>query len=174
MIDNPQTDRTVEERVAHYLAARDWLTTEDRWDSATASFRAEYLAAAREVIAPVQPAVPVPPATHATDEERRNRYADAVRTAGDTAYGNRPFYEAITDAVIAIADTELAARRAADLRDAEEICDEAGASYTDRALNEHADAAYTLMERFRRKAEEAEQTADEARHDRAQTPCTPA
>lgn len=50
--------------------------------------------------------------------------------------------------------------RAEVLRDAEEICDEAGASYTDRALNEHADAAYTLMERFRRKAEEAEQTGD--------------
>lgn len=71
MIDNPQTDRTVEERVARHLAARDWLTTEDRWDGATASFRAEYLAAAREVIALVQPAVlpavPVPPTTHATD-----------------------------------------------------------------------------------------------------------
>lgn len=53
MTTNPQT---AEERVARHLAAKDWLTTPDRWDSATASFRAEYLALAREVIALVQPA----------------------------------------------------------------------------------------------------------------------
>ncbi|MEV0441848.1 hypothetical protein AB0I46_23220 [Streptomyces spectabilis] len=45
------------------------------------------------------------------DAERRDRYAAAVRQAGDTAYGNRPFYEAITDAVITVADAEQAALR---------------------------------------------------------------
>ncbi|WP_060905379.1 hypothetical protein [Streptomyces scabiei] len=47
----------VEERVARHLAARDWLTTEDRWDNATSSFRANYLSDAREVIALVRGAV---------------------------------------------------------------------------------------------------------------------
>lgn len=53
-----------------------------------------------------EPSVPVPPATHTTVEERRSRYADAVRGAGETAYGSRPFYEAITEAVLAVADAE--------------------------------------------------------------------
>lgn len=43
----------------------------------------------------------VPPAV-----DRAARYAQAIREAGDTAYGNRPFVEAITGAVIAIADAE--------------------------------------------------------------------
>ncbi|GGV46090.1 hypothetical protein [Streptomyces spectabilis] len=56
-----------------------------------------------------QPAA-VPPVL--ADAERRDRYATAIRQAGDTAYGNRPFYEAITDAVIAVADAEQAGLRA--------------------------------------------------------------
>lgn len=43
--------------------------------------------------------------------DRRERYAAAIRAAGDTAYGNHPFYEAITDAVIALADAEHAELR---------------------------------------------------------------
>jgi hypothetical protein len=54
--------------------------------------------------------------------------------------------------------------RAATLRDAVEICDEAGAVYTSKALNEHAAGAYALMERFQRKAEEAECACDPAPH----------
>ncbi|MEJ8671903.1 hypothetical protein WKI71_36725 [Streptomyces sp. MS1.AVA.1] len=89
--------------------------------------------------------------------DRRERYAAAM----DAVTGGICPTDLI-DAVMAVADTELAARRAADLRDAEEICDEAGASYTAKALNEQADGAYALMARFRRKAEEAEQTAASA------------
>ncbi|MBD9723481.1 hypothetical protein PV755_46535 [Streptomyces caniscabiei] len=66
--------QTVEERVARHLAARDWLTTEDRWDNATSSFRANYLSDAREVIALVQAAV-VPAADRAA---LRDRIADAL------------------------------------------------------------------------------------------------
>ncbi|MER5750663.1 hypothetical protein [Streptomyces sp. NPDC002088] len=44
-------------------------------------------------------------------DERRDRYAQALREAGDTAYGNSPFYEAITNAVIAVADAEQAELR---------------------------------------------------------------
>lgn len=39
---------------------------------------------------------------------RQKLYEDAVRTAGDTAYGNGPFYEAIAKAVVAVADAEQA------------------------------------------------------------------
>jgi hypothetical protein len=53
---NPQP--SVEERVARHLASKDWLTTPDRWDTASAWFRADYLAFAREVIALVQPDAP--------------------------------------------------------------------------------------------------------------------
>jgi hypothetical protein len=53
-------------------------------------------------------AAPSAPAERAA---RSERYAQAIREAGDTAYGNRPFYEAITTAVIAIADTEQAELR---------------------------------------------------------------
>jgi len=49
------------------------------------------------------------------------------------------------------------------LREAADICDEAGAVYTSRALNDHAGAAFDLMERFQRKANEAEYVA---------TPCS--
>lgn len=99
------------------------------------------------------PAVP----TRVSDmTDRRERYATAIREADGWVLDDG---QHMIDAVMAVADTELAARRAADLRDAEEICDEAGASYTAKALNEHADAAYELMARFRRKAEKAEQAA---------------
>ncbi|MER5902974.1 hypothetical protein ABT150_23190 [Streptomyces mirabilis] len=53
--------------------------------------------------------------------------------------------------------------RAAILREAADICDEAGAVYASKALNDHADGAFALMERFLRKADEAEYVA---------TPCS--
>jgi hypothetical protein len=46
-----------------------------------------------------------------SETARSERYAQAIRTAGDTAYGNRPFYEAITEAAIAVADAEQAELR---------------------------------------------------------------
>ncbi|WP_069766023.1 hypothetical protein [Streptomyces sp. LUP47B] len=49
------------------------------------------------------------------------------------------------------------------LREVADICDEAGAVYTAKNLNGHADAAFRLMERFQRKANEAEYVA---------TPCS--
>lgn len=55
------------------------------------------------------------------------------------------------------------ADRAALLREAADLCDEAGAVYASKALNDHADGAFTLMERFLRKADEAEYVA---------TPCS--
>lgn len=48
----------------------------------------------------------------------RERYAAVICEAGDTAYGNRPFYAAITDAVIALAAADRAAVRAETLREA--------------------------------------------------------
>jgi hypothetical protein len=44
--------------------------------------------------------------TTAPQTDRRETYMQAIRAAGDTAYGNAPFYEAITDAVMAVADAE--------------------------------------------------------------------
>jgi len=58
---------------------------------------------------------------------------------------------------------ELADARAQALRDAAEICDEAGAVYGSRGANDAAGAAFALMERFQRKANEAEYAA---------TPCS--
>ena len=52
----------------------------------------------------------VPP-TGPDAEIRRARYAAVIRKAGDTAYGNGPFVEAIADAVIAVAETEQAGLR---------------------------------------------------------------
>lgn len=43
------------------------------------------------------------------NDERRERYADAITSAGDTAYGYRPFYDAITHAAMAVADEEISA-----------------------------------------------------------------
>ncbi|RPE40234.1 hypothetical protein EDD90_3270 [Streptomyces sp. Ag109_O5-1] len=51
----------------------------------------------------------VPPPTDPA--ERHGRYAQAVRAAADTAYGNSPFYDAVTAAVIAVADAEQAELR---------------------------------------------------------------
>jgi hypothetical protein len=53
--------------------------------------------------------------------------------------------------------------RAVLLREAADECDEAGAAYTARALNDHAGGAFALMETFLRKADEAEYVA---------TPCS--
>jgi len=53
--------------------------------------------------------------------------------------------------------------RAALLREVADDCDEAGGKYAGRALNEHAAAAFDLMEHFQRKANEAEYVA---------TPCS--
>jgi hypothetical protein len=58
---------------------------------------------------------------------------------------------------------ELADARAQALRDAVEICDETGAVYGSRGANDAAGAAFALMERFQRKANEAEYVA---------TPCS--
>lgn len=49
--------------------------------------------------------------------------------------------------------------RAALLREVADECDKAGAAYTARAQNEHAGAAFALMETFLRKANEAEYVA---------------
>jgi hypothetical protein len=65
-----QTAATVEERVARHLAAKDWLTTPDRWDQGSAWFRADYLAYASEVIAIVrEAAVSTAGPAPATDRE---------------------------------------------------------------------------------------------------------
>lgn len=52
-----------------------------------------------------------------------------------------------------------ASDRVAILREAADECDTAGAAYTARAQNEHAAAAFTLMETFLRMANEAEYVA---------------
>lgn len=49
--------------------------------------------------------------------------------------------------------------RAEVLREAADDCDEAGAAYTARALNDQAGGAFALMEHFQRKANEAEYAA---------------
>ncbi|MFJ2000295.1 hypothetical protein [Streptomyces chartreusis] len=54
---------------------------------------------------------------------------------------------------------ELAGQRPDILREVADICDEAGANYTAKAFNDHATGAYELMERFQRKANEAEYLA---------------
>ena len=57
---------------------------------------------------------------------RRDRYEFAIRAAGDVAYGNRPFYEAITAAVIELADAEQAVVRCicghAEAQHFEDVC----------------------------------------------------
>ena len=67
----------------------------------------------------------------------------------------------LAEAVLAVLPPPI--DRADILREVADICDEAGAVYTSKALNEHADAAYQLMARFQRKANEAEYVA---------TPCS--
>jgi hypothetical protein len=63
----------------------------------------------------------------------------------------------LADAVQAVLPATV--DRAAILREAAEICDEAGAVYASKELNDHAAVAYRLMERFLRKADEAEYVA---------------
>lgn len=76
----------------------------------------------------------------------------------------------VADAGAAMADeirrlrAELATARVTILREVADECDEAGGKYTARALNDHAAGAFTLMETFLRKANEAEYVA---------TPCDP-
>lgn len=74
----------------------------------------------------------------------------------------------VNASVTALADAALAALpasvdRATVLREAADICDEAGAVYGSRGANDAAGAAFALMERFQRKANEAEYVA---------TPCS--
>ena len=68
----------------------------------------------------------------------------------------------IADLVLAVLPPPV--DRADILREVADICDEAGAVYASKALNDHAGAAFDLMERFQRKANEAEYVA---------TPCDP-
>ncbi|MEH0586190.1 hypothetical protein QA942_19720 [Streptomyces sp. B21-106] len=82
MPNTPDPQAAVVERVARHLAARDWLTTDDRWDGATASFRADYLAAAREVLALV------PSAAETTNRAAVLRWAAEQLLASDL--GPRP------------------------------------------------------------------------------------
>lgn len=100
---------------------------------------------------------------------RQKLYEDAVRTAGDTAYGNGPFYETIAKAVVAVADAEQAlllariaeletapSSRAAGLREAaDEI---AGIDFHPNARARPLDLATGLAQRLRRMADEAQQT----------------
>lgn len=58
---------------------------------------------------------------------------------------------------------ELATQRADTLREAADICDEAGSVCGSRGADDAAGAAFALMERFQRKANEAEYVA---------TPCS--
>jgi len=67
----------------------------------------------------------------------------------------------IADAVLAVLPEP--ADRTAILREVADICDEAGAVYASKELNDQAGVAYRLMERFLRKADEAEYVA---------TPCS--
>jgi hypothetical protein len=67
-------------------------------------------------------------------------------------------------AVLPAGSEDTATTRADALREAADICDEAGAVYASKGCNDQADAAYRLMERFQRKADEAEYVA---------TPCSP-
>ncbi|MEU2996853.1 hypothetical protein ABZ684_04650 [Streptomyces sp. NPDC006995] len=66
-------------------------------------------------------------------------------------------------AVTAAGGQPTTAGRAAVLNEAADECDRAGGIYASRAQNEHAGAAFALMETFRRKADEAEYIA---------TPCS--
>jgi len=100
---NPQA--AVEERVARHLAAKEWLTTEDGWRTATAQFRADYLAHAREVIALVQAAPAAAPSA------LRDRIAAALyereRPPRDPAWADayamdREVFEPMADAVLAV------------------------------------------------------------------------
>jgi hypothetical protein len=89
---------------------------------------------------------------------------DAVAIPGPHTPTFPEQHERVCRAVAGIlAELPPPADRADVLREVADICDEAGAVYTAKALNEHADAAYQLMARFQRKANEAEYVA---------TPCS--
>ncbi|MGW4493811.1 hypothetical protein [Streptomyces sp. NPDC004376] len=94
---------SVEERVARYLAAKDWLTTEDHWDQGSASFRANYLTHARELIALVQePAVPVLVSPPPDREALRGRVAALFRCPPGTERLGDATPGEIADAVLAV------------------------------------------------------------------------
>ncbi|MEU6552067.1 hypothetical protein ABZ915_17550 [Streptomyces sp. NPDC046915] len=96
---------SVEERVARHLAAKDWLTTEDHWDHGSASFRADYLAHAREVIAIVRDAAQ-PPADRAA---LRDRIRYAMSTAPTISLSSKQGPTEITGELDEIVAAVLAA-----------------------------------------------------------------
>jgi hypothetical protein len=75
----------------------------------------------------------------------------------DMSEATQRHYDKLAAAVVAVLPAPV--DRVAILREVADECDEAGAAYTGRAQNEHAGAAFTLMETFLRKANEAEYAA---------------
>jgi hypothetical protein len=104
------------------------------------------------------------PSTPADQTALRDRIADiATPFLANFSGGEAARVNAGEIAAAVLAVLPEPADRAALLREVADICDEAGAVYTSKALNDHADGAYALMERFLRKADEAEYVA---------TPCS--
>lgn len=104
--------------------------------------------------------------------ERRSQYEEAVRTAGDTAYGNMPFCDAIIKAVLAVADAEQASllARIAELEAAERpaVLTDSERQFLTFALDLAADQMASrgdefdgddeaALKTFRRMADEAQQ-----------------
>jgi hypothetical protein len=98
--------------------------------------------------------------------ELRTRIADTLATTDGWVWAQEfdrtksPSYQGYlrqADAVLAVLPAP--ADRVAILREVADECDEAGAAYTARTQNEHAGAAFALMETFLRKANEAEYAA---------------
>jgi hypothetical protein len=95
------------------------------------------------------------PATNPT--ALHDRIAQALSDARRPGLGGMTEAEAVAymaDAVLSVLPASV--DRAAVLREAADICDEAGAVYGSRGANDAAGAAFALMERFQRKANEAE------------------
>lgn len=110
--------------------------------------------------------------THTAAARHAHLYGTWVREDGEpTDDPLDQYYDAPTGDTISWPDelADLAREhapgmvRADMLREVADICDEAGAAYASKALNDQADGAFTLMERFLRKANEAEYVA---------TPCS--
>lgn len=123
-------------------------------------------------------AVPAAPATAPPTGQAglRDRIAEAIADALKPRYGgpqhNTPGglpltataeelrlhrAQPLADAVLSVLPAPV--DRGAWWREAADECDEAGAAYTARALNEHAAGAFALMEAFLRKANETEYVA---------------
>jgi hypothetical protein len=81
------------------------------------------------------------------------KWAPGFKDQSPTWQGYQTRADAVLSALPASVD------RAAVLREAADICDEAGAIYGSRGANDAAGAAFALMERFQRKANEAEYVA---------------